>query len=142
MAKVSEDPPSPVDAYQAPATAVPIGDPIVPPAQGAATTMPQYYHPVPTATREKPFDNWTVFAIIALIASCVGFTVPGIVMGHIALHKIKQTGQAGRGFAVAALIVGYVLFVLIVLAIIAWVAFLFFTLSFANSAASFGGDFG
>ncbi|HEX4442554.1 MAG TPA: DUF4190 domain-containing protein [Galbitalea sp.] len=142
MAKDSEDPPSPVDAYGSPATAAPIGDPIVPPSASAGTNAPQYYSSVPTAAPEKPFDNWTVLAIAALIASCVGFTVPGIVMGHIALHQIKKTGQAGHGLAVAALIVGYILFVLIALAVVAWFAFLFFTLSFANSAATFGGDFG
>jgi hypothetical protein len=139
MAKPSEDPPSPVDAYGPPDTASPIGDPIVPPTGSAS---PQYYQPVTAPAEDKPFDNWTVLAIVALIASCVGFTVPGIVLGHIALHQIKKTGQAGHGLAVAALIVGYVLFVLIVLAVIAWFAFLFFTLSFANSAASYGSDFG
>jgi peptidyl-prolyl cis-trans isomerase B (cyclophilin B) len=132
MAKVSEDPPSPVDAYESPANATPVGDPV----------QPQYYQAPPVAAAKRPFDDWSVLAIVALIASCIGFTVPGIVMGHIALHKIKQTGQAGRGFAVAALIVGYVLFVLIVAAVIAWVLFLVFTLSIANSAASLGGDFG
>jgi hypothetical protein len=62
----------------------------------------------PVAYQPGPPNN--VPAIIALIASCLGFTVPGIVLGHIALHQIRRTGEAGHGLAAAALIVGYILF--------------------------------
>jgi hypothetical protein len=139
-----------VDAYASQATAIPVGDPRDDIAPLGTASQSGYYPNPGTPARQiaqptpKPFDDWTVFAIIALIASCIGFTVPGIVMGHIALHKIKQTGQAGRGFAVAALIVGYVFFVLIVAAAVAWIAFSIWIANVGSSASSFGnlGDLG
>ena len=48
------------------------------------------------------------FSIVALVLAWF-FGIGGVVFGHIALHQIKQTGEAGRGFAIAALIVGYTL---------------------------------
>jgi hypothetical protein len=143
VAKAAEDPPSPVDAYEASATATPVGE--VP----ATASSPSGYYGVAgtpvvqiTQPKSKPFDDWTVLAIAALFASCIGLTIPGVVMGHLALHKIKQTGQAGRGLAIAALIVGYVLTVVILLAVAAWVIFLIWTASVANSATDLGTDFG
>ena len=62
-----------------------------------------------------------VLAIISLIASCVGFTVPGIIMGHIALHQIKQTGEGGHGLALAGVIVGYCLFAIALVLIVVYV---------------------
>lgn len=45
-------------------------------------------------------------AIAALISSFfIGVT--GVILGHIALHQIKTTGERGRGLAVAALVIGY-----------------------------------
>jgi peptidyl-prolyl cis-trans isomerase B (cyclophilin B) len=35
-------------------------------------------------------------------------TVPAIVLGHVALTQIRRTGQGGRGLAIAALMLGYV----------------------------------
>ncbi len=42
----------------------------------------------------------------------------GIVFGHIALAQIRRTGESGRGFAVAGLVIGYIVVALAVLAII------------------------
>jgi Domain of unknown function (DUF4190) len=150
MAKVSEDPPSPVDAYATPVTATPVGDPREASAAPGSESQTGYYGnlgapgtpvtPVGQIAQpvSKPFDDWTVFAIVALVASGIGFTVPGIVMGHIALRKIKQTGQAGRGFAIAALIVGYVLFVLTVAAVVAWIGFSIWVANIGSGFGSFG----
>ena len=47
--------------------------------------------------------------------------VAGVIAGHRGLHEIKETGQAGRGTAIAGLVVGYVglgTVVLVILAII------------------------
>jgi MFS family permease len=46
-------------------------------------------------------------SILALIFGFLG-SLLGIVFGHIALSQIKRTGEGGRGFAVAGLIVGYI----------------------------------
>lgn len=53
----------------------------------------------------KPPMN--VLAIIGFVG--VFFLgIIGVVLGHIALSQIKRTGEGGRGFALAATIIGYV----------------------------------
>ncbi len=45
-------------------------------------------------------------AIAAFVTSFfVG--ISGVILGHIALHQIKRTGEGGRWLAVAALVIGY-----------------------------------
>jgi hypothetical protein len=46
-------------------------------------------------------------AIAALIFAIL-FAPVGIVLGHVARSQIKRTGEAGRGLATAALIIGYI----------------------------------
>ncbi len=83
MAKPSEDPPSPVDAYEAPAAA-----PIAPPGYQQAAYSPVGYR--------VPVRRTNVLAIVSLILSCAGlifwFLLPigGVVTGHIALAQIKR----------------------------------------------------
>lgn len=66
----------------------------------------------------KPLDSST--ATIAMVSSiagllcCIGWIV-GIVMGHIALSKIKKGEATGRGMAIAALAIGYGFIALLVL---------------------------
>jgi hypothetical protein len=45
-------------------------------------------------------------AIAALILVFVFYPI-GIVLGHVARGQIKRTGEGGRGFATAALVIGY-----------------------------------
>ncbi|MCI4659551.1 DUF4190 domain-containing protein [Cryobacterium zhongshanensis] len=61
---------------------------------------------------------------LALVAFIGSFFVSlvGIVCGHIALKQIKRTGQDGRGFALAGVIIGYVGFVSGAIAIVMIVA--------------------
>jgi hypothetical protein len=58
-------------------------------------------------------------AIASLVTSLISLQLIGIVLGHIALVQIKKTGQAGRGLALAGVIIGYstVALVLIIAAI-------------------------
>ncbi|RDI65817.1 DUF4190 domain-containing protein [Nocardia pseudobrasiliensis] len=66
-------------------------------------------------------------AIGALIASLIGFVtcglgfVVGLIMGPIALNQIKQTGQEGRGLALAGIWISGIALVLGVL----WFVFMF-----------------
>lgn len=46
-------------------------------------------------------------AIIALVGSFF-ISLVGIICGHLALNQIKQTGEKGRGLALAGLIIGYI----------------------------------
>jgi hypothetical protein len=73
-----------------------------------------------------------VLAIISLIGSLLGvlFILPligsvgGVITGHLSLAQIKQTGERGRGMAVAGLIIGYVGVGFILLGLITLFAFL------------------
>jgi Domain of unknown function (DUF4190) len=83
-------------------------DPVVPPAAPA-------YQPVAVGQKTN------VLAIIALI---LGIVIPigGIICGPIALSQIKRTGEAGRGLALAGLIIGIAFTVIGVIVVIAEVA--------------------
>ena len=59
-----------------------------------------------------------ILAIISLVASILGISIGGIIMGHIARAQIKRTGDNGSGLALAGLIVGYVGFAFGVIAFI------------------------
>ncbi|HEX4058756.1 MAG TPA: DUF4190 domain-containing protein [Galbitalea sp.] len=143
MAK-AQDPPSPVDAYVAPAPPVPAGES----APQQFTSMPPYYAPQPGAAQPRYYSSpraTNTLAIIALIASCAGLLVPladiaGVVMGFIALNQIKRTGENGHGMALAAVIVGFAVFFLELLVVAAYFVFLFWIIGISASAATFGGD--
>ena len=49
-------------------------------------------------------------------------TIPAIVLGHMARHQIKRTGEQGAGMALAGLLLGWAAVVLGVLAIVAGIA--------------------
>jgi hypothetical protein len=133
MARAHEDPPSPVDAYEPPLLAAPAGD---------GSTTPLYSPAPPQPVPVRPTGELNDLAVVALIASCIGFSIPGLVLGHIALSQIKKKGQTGHGFALAAVIVGYVVTVLVLLAVIAFVVFMIVVLSAAGSAVQEFGSFG
>lgn len=84
-------------AYQDPAYGQPaFGQPGYP-QQGYPVGAPMPQGPPPT----------NVFAIVGFVA--VFFSgIAGVILGHIALNKIKRSGESGRGFALAATIIGYV----------------------------------
>jgi uncharacterized membrane protein len=79
-------------------------------------------------TETKPTNT---FALVGFILSIAGFVtgitaIAGIILGHIGLHQIKKTGEAGHGLGVAALIMGYIQVGLWVLALIGFVLFMVF----------------
>ncbi|OYX48580.1 MAG: hypothetical protein B7Y93_09725 [Micrococcales bacterium 32-70-13] len=55
-----------------------------------------------------------------------------VITGHIALNQIKQTGEGGRGLAIAGLVLGYLGLVVGIIGTIIWVSF------FALAASSGG----
>jgi lysylphosphatidylglycerol synthetase-like protein (DUF2156 family) len=76
---------------------------------------PQYaYAPAPGP--EQPFN---VLSIVAFVLSILGISIVAIVLGHIGLSQTKTRAERGRGFAIAALIIGYVTLVLEILAVLA-----------------------
>jgi Domain of unknown function (DUF4190) len=55
---------------------------------------------------------WGIGAIAALV---------GAILGHVALRKLRTSGQRGRGFALAGVIVGWIGFVLGIVVLIAFI---------------------
>ncbi|WP_066041096.1 DUF4190 domain-containing protein [Herbiconiux solani] len=63
-----------------------------------------------------------VLAIVSLVLSILSFNVIAIILGIIALNQIKKTGEAGRGLALAGIIIGAVTFVIWLIVVIVLVA--------------------
>lgn len=71
-----------------------------------------------------PFQRTNPIAVAALICSLAGIVtgfsaVAGIVLGHVALNQIRQTGEKGRELAIAGLALGYAITAFLVLALVA-----------------------
>lgn len=80
--------------------------------QGASSTVPTPGSSVGT----------NPFAITALILGLTGTSIIAIVIGHIAWHQIRRTGQGGRGMALAGLILGYLELAAAIAFAIFWIA--------------------
>lgn len=63
-------------------------------------------------------------ALLSLIFGLLGFGVVPIVLGHIARSQMRRTGEAGRGMALAGLILGYVIVGFGVAYVVVWVVLL------------------
>ena len=88
-------------------------------------TQPAPYN---TGAAVAPQQKTNTMAIVSLIGAFF-VSLVGIICGHIALKQIRETGEGGRGLAMAGLIIGY-----IGLAIgIIWVIVLFATMGAAIS---------
>lgn len=95
---------------------------------GVAAGPPHGYGPGYAPAYGPPARRNNTMAITAFALSLsgliVGITAPvGAILGHVALGQVKRTGEAGHGFALAAVIIGWTLTALAVLAIVAWLLF-------------------
>jgi hypothetical protein len=70
-------------------------------------------------------------AIWSLVCACLSLVcgilsaVPAIILGHLALGDIKRTpGRAGRGMAIAGLVIGYILAIFYLVVIACYMMFL------------------
>ena len=105
-------------AWAAPQTTVPL-----PPAATPAAVATYSQAPVPVygvtppppmtqlpVTPAKPTDG---FAVTSLILGCCIFIfclltgIPAIIFGFIALSRIKKSGNAGKGMAIAGIVLGF-----------------------------------
>lgn len=46
-------------------------------------------------------------AIAGFVVALVGISLAGLVLGYVSLAQIHRSGAAGRGFAIAALVLSY-----------------------------------
>lgn len=77
-------------------------------------------HP-PTVSSEQTLAAPTnTLAIVSLVLVLIPpVFILGIVFGHVALHQIKQSGAGGRGLALTALWLGYILLAITIASFIA-----------------------
>jgi len=72
-------------------------------------------HTVPADTSLQPVNRQAIVAAAMAVLAIVGLFFAGMAViaifvvgaGHVALNQIQQRGERGRGFAIAALVVGY-----------------------------------
>lgn len=74
--------------------------------------------PMPMGYPQPPKTNG--LAIASLVCSLLGLfccvtALPGVILGHMATSQIKQTGEEGKGLALAGLIIGYVSMAIVVI---------------------------
>lgn len=92
---------------------------------------------MPAATVPPAQQPTNTLAILSLILSFI-VAPAGIITGHIALGKIKRTGEPGRGLALAGTIVGYVLTGLAVIGTVLMIMFTMILGGVAYTAAGSG----
>jgi len=59
---------------------------------------------IPVEATEKT----NVLSLVSLFSSVAGFSLVGVVAGHIAMSQIGKNGEKGKWFAFAGLLLGYI----------------------------------
>ena len=92
---------------------------------------PPQYAPAAAPAAARPTNSLAVVSLGLGVASYVVVPFIGgiaaIVTGHMARAQIRRTGEGGKGFATAGLVLGYVhmlLFLIVVALIVAFFGFL------------------
>lgn len=67
------------------------------------------------ATQEKT----NVLSVVSFVLALVGFNVIAIVLGFVGLSQVKKNGERGRGFALAAVIIGFAYIAIGIIVVIA-----------------------
>lgn len=91
--------------------------PVYAPAPMPVVYPPQPYNPYAATAPQRPQDNG--MAIAGLVCSLVGIcscvtVIVGLILGHIGLAKANRGEAGGRGMALAAVIIGYIVLALYV----------------------------
>ena len=68
------------------------------------------YAPSPDDDRPQRASSgkWNVLSIVAFVISLLGFNIIAVILGFIALNQVGKSGDRGKGFANAAIIIGLV----------------------------------
>jgi hypothetical protein len=82
----------------------------------------QAYAGTPVATVESSVAGVNRLAAASIICGFATFlitpmAIPAIVLGHMARHQIKRTGEPGAGLALTGLVLGWLVVILLVLSV-------------------------
>lgn len=88
-----------------------------------------------------PTNTFALVGFILSLFSLVTFitAIPGLVLGHLGLKQIRETGQDGHGMAIAAVVIGWVVVGLGVLSVLIVALVFLIPLMIIGSAAINGG---
>ena len=75
------------------------------------------YQPPPQATGT---NSWAIASLVCSVFGwlCVIGGILGIIFGFLALGQIRQTGQNGRGMAIAGIVIGAIVTAIVIVAAI------------------------
>ena len=74
----------------------------------------------PQAQAQAKNNRMAVASLVLSLLWLFGLgSLLAVVFGHIALSQIKRTGEMGRGFAIAGLVLGYLALAVLALGLIA-----------------------
>lgn len=99
--------------------------------------------PPPANPYAAPTAPTNSLAIVSIVLSAVGImtfvtAIGGVICGHIALRQIAQTGEQGRGLALAGVILGYVICGAAVLGVIITIGLMIWMLGMFGSLVQSG----
>ena len=63
---------------------------------------------MPAQQEHASAEKWNVLSIVAFVISLLGFNIIAVILGFIALNQVNKSGERGKGFANAAIIIGLV----------------------------------
>ncbi|AEE44931.1 DUF4190 domain-containing protein [Cellulomonas fimi] len=92
-----------------------------PPQPGTAVPHPvagPVPYPVP-GPWPQPAPRTDGLAVASLVLALCGFTVVAVALGHLALHRLRRTGERGYGLAVTGLVLGYTTLAALVVVVVA-----------------------
>lgn len=96
----------------------------LPPSGGFGQPSGGYgYHPYGPPQQPRSTNGMAVASLVLGVvglAFCGLTSIPGVILGHIALNKIKRTGEDGQGLAVGGLVTSYIT---VFLWLIGWIIF-------------------
>ncbi|MFO8013622.1 MAG: DUF4190 domain-containing protein [Phycisphaerae bacterium] len=109
-----------------------------PPPAVPAPSPPEGYPPPPATPRQNGLAVASlVLGIVSLACSQCITALPGVILGHIALRQIRDSGGAetGEGMAIGGLVCGYISIGIAVLVALVWVLFVLLGLGAAAVSA-------
>lgn len=80
------------------------------------------YPPVPVRSTEPLAKASLILGVLAPFM-CAATSVPAIITGHMALSRIRRSGDEGRGMAIAGLVLGHIFTAFCVLWILVFILF-------------------